>query len=622
VLGEMLTVLRNVLSHTIMHESVIFYTLVAAKILLRQGLNLIKFGWICIGFPAETEKLNYRVERWWSVVERPWLKNYDAGVPASIEYPAVPLFHFLEEAAMKYPQQPCTVFRDDAISYGAMNSAVNRLAAALQNMGVTKGTRVGVLLPNIPQFVLAFYAILKAGGIVVAMNPLYKQRELEFQAGDAQVDVLICLENAYELLNTVRAVISLRAIILTRLEDAFLISEWGSSEAADQSALPEVQPGDSWLRDVVLSQSPGASASVDVTADDVAVFQYSGGTTGTPKGAVALHRNLVANSLMFRHWLIGLEEGRETTLMAIPMYHVYGMVVGMSVSILLGASMVLIPDPRNLNDLLRNVETYKASFFPGVPTMYAIINQFPEVKAGKYNLQSIRACISGSAPLLKEVQETFEHLTKAHLMEGYGLSEAPTATHCNPMFGEKRTGSIGLPLPDVDCQIVSLEDGETVLPPGEIGELVLRSPQVMQEYHNRPEETEETLRGGWLHTGDIARMDADGYFYIVDRKKELIKVSGFQVWPREIEEVITAHPAVREASVAGIPDAIRGEAAKAWVVLKPGQHVTAEALIGWCEKELIYYKVPVQIQFRESLPRTNVGKVLRRELVREHKEGK
>jgi long-chain acyl-CoA synthetase len=369
---------------------------------------------------------------------------------------------------------------------------------------------------------------------------------------------------------------------------------------------------------VVASQPVGARPAVQVGAEDVAVLQYSGGTTGIPKGAIGLHRNLVSNSLQFRRWLVGLEEGRETALLAIPMYHVYGMVVGMSVSILLGAKMVLVPDPRNLPDLLANIEKYQASFFPGVPTIYALINQNPDVQAGRYNLRSVRACISGSSPLLKEVRERFEGLSGAKLMEGYGLSEAPTATHCNPMFGEKRSGSIGLPLPDVDCRIVSLEDGATMLPPGEIGELVLRSPQVMQGYHNRPQETAEALRGGWLHTGDIARMDTDGYFYIVDRKKELIKVSGFQVWPREIEEVIASHPGVLETSVAGIPDPIRGEAPKAWVVLRPGAQVSAEEIRAWCEEALVYYKVPVEVAFRESLPRTMVGKVLRRELVREH----
>lgn len=559
--------------------------------------------------------------------DRVWLKHYDPGVPAHIDYPAVPVFQFLEDAARQHPQQACTIFRDQSVTYGQMNALADRLAAGLQALGVRKGQRVGLFLPNIPQFVLAYYAVLKAGGVVAAMNPAFKQRELAYQAGDAGVEVMIGLASASELFQTVRAQAALNGqpalstLILTRLEDAFKMPAWAAGERPSEPPDLPLAAGVIWLRALVARQPPGARPTGEVGAEDVAIFQYSGGTTGVPKAAVALHRNLVANSLMFRRWLVGLEQGRETALLAIPFYHVYGMVVGMSVSILLGAAMVLIPDPRNLPDLLAIIETSRTSFFPGVPSLYALINQNAEVQAGKYNLRSIRACISGSAPLLREVRERFEALTGAQLMEGYGLSEAPTATHCNPMFGEKRSGSIGLPLPDVDCQIVSLEDGESVLPPGEIGELVLRSPQVMIGYHNRPEETAEALRGGWLHTGDIARMDGDGYFYIVDRKKELIKVSGFQVWPREIEEVIATHPAVFESSVAGIPDPIRGEAPKAWVVLRPGAQASAEAIRAWCEEALVYYKVPVEVVFRDSLPRSTVGKVLRRELVREHLEG-
>ena len=555
-------------------------------------------------------------------IERPWIQHYDPGVPETIAYPDVPLFRFLEEAACQHPEQPCTVFRDSVVRYGEMNALVNRMASALTALGVRKGDRVGLCLPNVPQFVLAYYAVLKAGGVVVAINPQYKQRELEFQAADSGITVLIGMSGAYALFNAVRPRTALRAVVLTHPDDAYSMPIWAAGGSSPAPNEPMLAPGDRWLGELLASVPYGSEPQVKVTADDVAIFQYSGGTTGIPKGAIGLHRNLVANSLMFRRWLVGLEAGKETTLMAIPMYHVYGMVVGMSVSILLGSKMVLISDPRNLQDVLRNIEVYAASFFPGVPTMYALINQHPEVQAGKYHLRSVRACISGSAPLLKEVRERFEGLTGAKLMEGYGLSEAPTATHCNPMFGEKRSGSIGLPLPDVDCRILSLEDGTTVLPPGEIGELVIRSPQVMKGYHNMPEETREALRDGWLHTGDIARIDEDGYFYIVDRKKELIKVSGFQVWPREIEEVIAGHPAVQEVSVAGIPDPIRGEAPKAWVVLRPGAQASAEEIRAWCEDTLVYYKVPAEVVFRDALPRTMVGKVLRRELVREHMENR
>jgi long-chain acyl-CoA synthetase len=553
--------------------------------------------------------------------DRPWLSKYDSGVPAEVDIPAVPVDHFLQAAAMSIPDHACTVFQDHIVRFAEMNHLAGRLACALAAAGIEKGDRVGVLLPNIPQFVLAFYAILKAGGVVVAMNPQYKLRELEYQINDSGCKLLIGLDSAYELLKAVRERSALHTILLTQVRDAFDLPAWCQGTAGQGWAGGALEPGDHWLGDFLNAQPLYARVDPGTGPEDVAILQYSGGTTGVPKGAVGLHRNLAANSMMFRRWLVGLKDGEETTLMAIPMYHVYGMLVGLCVSMLLGAKMVLIPDPRNLEELLRNIETYQASFFPGVPSMYAMINRFPDVQSGKYHLGSIRACISGSAPLLKDIKDGFERLTGAQLMEGYGLSEAPTATHCNPMFGEKRTGSIGLPLPGVDCRIVSLVDGSTILPGGETGELVIRSPQVMREYHNRPDETRAALRDGWLFTGDIARMDVDGYFYIVDRKKELIKVSGFQVWPREIEEVISAHPLVLEVSAAGIPDAIRGEAPKAWVVLRPGAQVSVEEIIAWCEEYLVYYKIPQQIEFRESLPRTLVGKVLRRELVRQHLEG-
>ncbi len=552
--------------------------------------------------------------------KRPWLAHYDPGVPASIQYPEVSAFYFFDQAACRYESQPCTVFQDSIVRYGEMLELANRLALGLGALGVKKGDRVGIFLPNIPQFILAYYAVLKAGGVVVALNPQYKQRELEYQVRDAGVKILIGLENAYPLFQAVRSKTDLQTIVLTSLSDAFEMAVWAAGGGFQEAGRISILPADAWLGRVIASQPARAQVNVSVLPDDVAVFQYSGGTTGVPKGAVALHRNLVANSLQFRNWLVGLKEGEETTLMAIPMYHVYGMIVGMSVSVLLGAKMVLIPDPREMSALLHNIEAYQTTFFPGVPTMYALINRDPEVLAGKYHLRSVRACISGSAPLLKEVKDRFEALTGAQLMEGYGLSEAPTATHCNPMFGEKREGSIGLPLPDVDAKIVSLEDGQTELAPGEIGELLVNSPQVMQGYHNMPEETRNALKDGWLHTGDIARMDADGYFYIIDRKKELIKVSGFQVWPREIEEVIASHAEVQEVSVAGIPDPIRGEAPKAWIVLHPGAQLSSEEVRGWCEEALIYYKVPVAVEFREALPRSLVGKVLRRELVRQHNE--
>ena len=373
-------------------------------------------------------------------------------------------------------------------------------------------------------------------------------------------------------------------------------------------------------QDLIEKFEPSDRPEVDVSPDDEAIFQYSGGTTGTPKAAISLHRNLVANTLQIRMWMPSCIEGEEVVLMSIPLYHVYGMVAGMNFALQAGASLVMVPDARDIKDNLVNLEKYKATIFPAVPTLYNAINNWPDVQAGKYDLSSIKACISGSAPLMRDTKEKFEKITGGVVFEGYGLSEAPTATHCNPLMGENRTGSIGLPLPDVDARIISLDDEVTVLASDEIGELVIKGPQVFKGYHKMPTETNNALRDGWLYTGDIARMDEDGYFYIVDRKKELIKPGGFQVWPREVEEVICENPKVFEAGVGGIPDPKRGETVKAWVVLQPGEQLTVEEVREWCKGKLAAYKIPSEVEFREELPKTTVGKILRRELIRQHKE--
>ena len=550
-------------------------------------------------------------------MNRPWVNHYDEGVPHSLTYPSLRVFDFLDEAASRYPEQPCTIFEGKTISYARMSALTDVLARGLIALGLQKGERVGILLPNVPQYVLAYYATLKAGGVVSAMNPAYTPREVEYQIRDSGCALVIAGESSRPLIEQILQDVPVRQWIFTSLEDAFSIAEWQPDPAF---CLKDPVRTTFTLQEVMRWAPVVLERKAQVSPDDVAIFQYSGGTAGIPKAAVGLHRNLVANTLQFRAWLSGMEDGRETVLLAIPLYHVYGMVVGMSVGASMAARMVLIPNPRELPKLLEAVQTYQVSFFPGVPTLYALINQHPLVQSGEVNLRSIRACISGSAPLLEEIRLRFEALTGAKLMEGYGLSEAPTATHCNPMLGEKRPGSIGLPLPDVDCRIVSLEDGETDLPTGEVGELLIRGPQVMQGYHNRPEETRETLRNGWLYTGDIARMDEDGYFYILDRKKDLIKVSGYQVWPREVEEVIAAHPAVLEAGVAGIPHPIRGEAVKAWVVLKPGHSASAEEIFEWCKQSLVYYKVPIEVEFLERLPRSPVGKLLRRVLTEPYRQ--
>ncbi|MBU0510719.1 MAG: long-chain fatty acid--CoA ligase [Chloroflexi bacterium] len=555
--------------------------------------------------------------------DRPWLDRYDEGVPQNIDYPKVPLFHFLEESARKYPDAPCTIFKGAKITYREMNDITNRLAAGLADLGVEKGDRVGIFIPNTPQFVMAYFAALKIGAIVVATNPMYSPREIEHQSNDSGMEVMIVMSNFYSRIKEVQHKTKIRTVVVTNIKEAlppvtaFLFTLLKEKKSGFRVELAE---GDVWMQDLIDCHKPEDRPKVDVGPDDQAIFQYSGGTTGTPKAAISLHRNLVANTLQIRRWMPSAIDGEEVVLMAIPLYHVYGMLAGLNFGMAIGASLVMIPDARNIKDNLDHIQKYKTSIFPAVPTLYNAINNHPDVLAGKYDLSSIKACISGSAALLRETKEQFEALTGGLVFEGYGLSEAPTATHCNPLLGENRTGSIGLPLPDVDARIIDLDDEVTVLPVGEIGELVVKGPQVFKGYHNMPTETTNALRDGWLYTGDIARMDEDGYFYIVDRKKELIKPGGFQVWPREVEEVIQENPKVLEVGVAGIPDPKRGETVKAWVVLKPGETADVAEIRDWCKDKLAAYKLPTQVEFRDELPKTTVGKILRRELVRQHKE--
>ena len=561
---------------------------------------------------------------------RPWLAHYDMGVPQTIEYPKAPLFHFLEEASHKYPDHACTIFNGAVISYREMNALTDHMAAALVELGVKKGDRVGIFMPNTPQFVIAYYGILKAGGVVVAVNPTYPPDEVLTPVNDANIEIMFTLTRFYKVLKTVREKSKLKRIIVSNIKETLspimrvLFTLLKEKKGGDH--LENVDSGDLWMKDLLAKHANSPRPKVDVSPDDTALFQYSGGTTGVPKGAVAMHRNVVANTLQIKNWMTGLDEGKEVVLMGIPLFHVYGMVAGMNFAMASGASMVMIPNARDLKDVLKNISKHKATIFPGVPLLYNGINNHPDVKAGKYDLSSIKACISGSAALMRETKEQFEKLTGGKVFEGYGLSEAPTATHCNPLNGVNKTGSIGMPLPDVDVKIISLDDGETEMPQGEIGEVTIHGPQVMKGYHNMPTETANTLRQmkdgkTWLFTGDIARMDEDGYFYIVDRKKELIKPGGFQVWPREVEEAIMSHPKVLEVGVGGIPDPNRGETVKAWIVVKPGEELTVEELKAFCKEHLAPYKVPTHFEFRKELPKTTVGKILRRELVRQHKEG-
>jgi long-chain acyl-CoA synthetase len=564
----------------------------------------------------------------------PWLAQYDPQVPHHLEYPELTVVEMFRKAVTQHPNHACVVYEGNSITYQQMDELTDRLAAGFESLSVQKGDRLGILMNNIPQFLLAYFAALKVGAVVVATNPLYKPNEIITQFKDAEVKVLLVMSPLFSMVKDFQAQTDLETLIVTQPDDLIsptyelLLNGQSNSQARSNAHLfPGVYELVDLLKRFIGSKPP----QVHLSPDDPALFQYSGGTTGVSKAAIALHRNLVANAIQFRRWLHHAQDGAETMLMAIPMYHVYGMVVGMLVAVQTAARMVLIPSPRDLDAILYAIQKYHVTLFPGVPNLYQAIVNHPDVRLGIYNLSSIKACISGSAPLLPETKTRFETLTGGKLVEGYGLSEAPTATHCNPIFGINPPGSIGLPLPDVDCRIVNLEDGVTDLLAGEAGELLIRGPQVMQGYYNMPDETALALRDSWLYTGDIARMDEKGFFYLVDRKKDVIKAGGFQVWPREVEEVLTRHPKVAECCVAGVLHPQRGEVVKAWVVLKqPASSGTLalemqalfndleQELREYCRDELAPFKIPAWIEFRTELPRTPVGKVLRRELVRQH----
>ncbi len=530
---------------------------------------------------------------------KPWISHYDEGVPAEMDIPKISLVELFKQTVDMAGDSVCMLFEDEQLTYQEVDDLSDRVARYLLTQGIQKGERVGILLSNTPAFVISYYGILKAGAVVMALNPAYRQREIKRLATESGIRLLILPELVYDTLKPIQEELPIETFVVVG----------GKMKTLAEEDL-------AW--DILLEEyAEGEAVAVDVSPDDPAVFQYSGGTTGTPKCAIGLHRNLIANVYQFDRWLVNTEQGEETILVAIPIYHVYGMVLGMNLAVKMGARMVLISNPRDLDGLLKAAERHQATVFPGVPNIYAAINHYPPVVDGEYDLSSIKACISGSATLPLRVKEEFESLTNGHLVEGYGLSEAPTATHCNPILGENRAGSIGLPLPNVDCKIVDLETGQEEMAVDVPGELIVKGPQVMVGYHQRPEETALTLRDGWLFTGDVARMDSDGYFYLVDRKKDVIKVGGFQVWPNEIEAVIIQHPSVKEVAVAGVADEHGNEVAKAWIVLKEGEALSPDDVKLFCDEYLTRYKIPKYIEFRESLPRTMVGKVLRRVLVQE-----
>ncbi len=554
-------------------------------------------------------------------MEKVWLKHYEPEVPHTIEYPEKPLHWALEEAARKYPDNTATIFMGAKLTYRELNDLANRFAAALADLGVKKGDRVSVHLPNCPQFVIAYYGTLKAGGVVVPTNPLYVEREIEHQLNDSGAETIVTLTKFYPMIRRIKDRTKIGNLIVTNIKEYFppliklLFTLFKEKKEGHRPEIVE-EPGIYFFQEL-MTKYPAKAPEVEVGPEDLALLQYTGGTTGVPKGSMLTHKNMLVNAIQVRHWLSDAKEGEEVMLSVLPFFHVYGMTVCMNMAIYIGSTMVLLPRFET-KDVLESIKKYKPTLFPGVPTMYVAINNYPGVE--KYDISSVRACISGAAPLPKEVWERFEALTGGKLVEGYGLTEASPVTHCNPIYGLRKP-CIGLPFPDTEAKIVDLDTGEKELPIGEIGELAVRGPQVMKGYWNMPEETELVLKpDGWLLTGDIAKMDEDGYFYIVDRKKEMILSGGYNVYPREIEEVLYAHPKVKEAAAVGVPDEYKGEVPKVFIVLKEGETATEEEIIAYCKENLAKYKIPKYVEFRKELPKTMVGKILRRVLAEEERK--
>ncbi len=567
-------------------------------------------------------------------MNKPWLKFYEKGVPQSLTYPDVPLDTLLTETARKYPSNTATNFVlkyilggrvtiGGKLTYTRLNDLVNRFATALYQLGVRKGDRIGLMLPNSPHFVITFFAAMRLGAVVVNINPTYTSRELKHQLEDSGAETIVLLNLFWPRLREIQGETPIKRVIVAHVFDTlpfpsnFLVK---SSQRKEKEWV-EVHPEhDIFFFQHLLNKYGPTPPKVDVSPDEVALFQYTGGTTGLPKAAMLTHRNLIANIIQVTAWLTDGKPGQEKMMGAIPFFHVYGMTICMLYSVYMGAEIVIVPNPRPIDNVMNIIQKERCSLFPGVPAMYIGIVNHPKVQ--EYDLKSVRACISGSAPLPMEIQERFGKLTGGRLVEGFGLTEAAPVTHCNPVQGSRKAGSIGIPFPDVEAKIIDLETGAEI-PPGSDtqGELCVRGPQVMKGYWKRPEETANTIDSeGWLHTGDICKVDSDGYFYIVDRKKDMINASGFKVLPRDVEEVLFMHPKVLEAVVVGIPNPSRGDdTVKAYVVLKPGEQSTGEEIREFCKLHLAPYKVPRDVEFRTELPKTMVGKVLRRVLLDEEK---
>ncbi len=553
--------------------------------------------------------------------QRPWLKNYPDEIPANLIYDDKPIHSYLERAASQFPKKIAIHFMGKEMTYRRLYQDAGKLAAYLKKIGLQKGDRVAIMLPNTPQAVISYFGILMAGGIVVPTNPLYTERELEYQMKDSGAKMIICLDLLFPRAAKIMNNTDLQQIIVTGIKDYLPFPKnllYPFIQKKQYGITVNVKhEGIHHLFSKIMKQEVSEihSPAADIE-EDIALLQYTGGTTGFPKGVMLTHKNLASNTKMCDAWLYKCKQGEETVLGVIPFFHVYGMTTVLLLTVFGANKMVLLPR-FDIETVLKTIHSQRPTLFPGAPTIYIGLLNHPKIK--EYDLSSIVACISGSAPLPIEVQQKFEEVTGGRLVEGYGLTESSPVTHGNFLWDRPLVkGSIGVPWPDTDAVILSVETGEP-LAFGEVGEIAIKGPQVMKGYWNRPEDTEQTLQNGWLLTGDLGYMDENGYFYVVDRKKDMIIAGGFNIYPREIEEVLYEHEDVVEAVAAGVPDPYRGETVKAFIVLKEGSTVTEEELDRFTRKHLAPYKVPKVYEFRKELPKTAVGKILRRILIDEEK---
>lgn len=550
---------------------------------------------------------------------KPWLQHYDPDVPPTLApYPQRTLIDVLRAAAGERPHHPALIFKGTPLSYEALERQSNALADALLALGIQQGERVALILPNSPQTLLCQFGVWKAGAVAAPINPLYTQDELEHALQVSGATAAVALTPFYAKVKAVQPRTDVRFVIATNIKEYLspvLRLLFTVAKEKKEGHRITLQAGDYRLQDLLQMHAHAAVPSVRVDAGDPAVLLFTGGTTGTPKAAIGTHGGLVMAGMQLHAWLGAvMKPWEDPVLCNMPLFHVYGQGGVLTCALVGHHPLVMVPNPRDLEDVLATIRKSRPAFLPGVPTLFIALLNHPKVLAGKADLRSVKLCLCGAAPLMADTKQRFEALTGGRIVEGYALTESIMATVLTPVNGTYKEGSTGLPLPDVELRIVDTEEDGRELPSGVVGEVLMRAPQLMAGYWQNPEETALTVRAGWLYTGDLGYLDEDGYLFLVDRKKDVIKPSGFQVWPREVEEVLAAHPAVAEVGVAGVPDAYSGEAVKAWVVLREGKQVSVEELRAYCGEKLAAYKVPKQIEFRTALPKSMVGKVLRREL--------